>query len=397
MSRFSIPTVLRGVPRELLKQFLLRYGHESLSEYCDAPNRADVDALVVEMELLPKDVFDRLEANLHEVCDLACETGLNAIIEAAFEEGHFDFAAEVPDGGWYHKAMWVLLNHERVFTRALFIHEIDGFSYWRKRTHLHSVSFDQSEAARYELSNAISEIFMQQQGRGQRCTLHVTSRKGVEYFLVYVDDFLMSVEVHDDGGRLTTGCIRPTFQVVFAFNPSERSLELYAPKVPVRVKADLERAFARVMLRTELPPWTRKAAYELDHLKDRGYALATDPEDAIRVRLCRIRLSSLTNDRRIILDGSADGKAEDVYEMMDNYIDAKEFPKAQFHITQATLRFEFLPLPGRKAGVLSFDVTWPSTCGLRSQRPERVAIIQKYLKRWKIDRSESIEPAAVES
>ena len=83
--------------------------------------------------------------------------------------------------------------------------------------------------------------------------------------------------------------------------------------------------------------------------------------------------------------------------MMEDYLDAKEFPKSQFHITQATLRFEFLPLPGRKSGSATFDVTWPNTCGLRDQRPERVTIIQKYLKRWKIDRSESIATAAVEN
>jgi hypothetical protein len=241
------------------------------------------------------------------------------------------------------------------------------------------------------------DIFMEYQGRGRKASVFLVSRKGIDYVIVFLDDFLMDLHFHDEKGQLTSGNVRPAFQVVFAFNPSEGSLEVFAPKVPARVKLKLEQLFASVVLKVELPPWSRKSVYELDQLKERGFQLATDPEDAVRVRICKLRLSSLTNSRRVILDASSNGKSDDVYEMMEHCLDAKEFPKSQYHITQATLRFEFLPLPGRKPGAATFDVTWPNTCGLRDQRPERVFLIQKYLKRWKIDRSESIEPAAVES
>ena len=62
----------------------------------------------------------------------------------------------------------------------------------------------------------------------------------------------------------------------------------------------------------------------------------------------------------------------------------------QVHATKVTFRFQFLELDGRKPGTETFDVTWPSSCNLRGRRPERVAIIEKYLKRWKIDVSKPV-------
>ena len=55
-------------------------------------------------------------------------------------------------------------------------------------------------------------------------------------------------------------------------------------------------------------------------------------------------------------------------------------------MTLVTFCFEFLPLEGRKPGKYSFDVTFPRSCSLRNASPERVELIQKYLKRWRIDR-----------
>ena len=398
MSRFSIPTVFKSVPRNLLAEFFRGYGYDKLAKMCHASPPPEPDQLLEEMDwdLIPME-YDALEAGLHEVCDLACESGTNAMIEAAFEAGHFDFASELPDGGWYHKAMWCHVHHEPIFVKALLIHEIGGYSFWRKRTDLPRRPLEMTQDIHNELRTNIICLFMEHQGRGKRASVYSVSRKGIDYVIVYLDDFLLDVQIHDETGRLTSGNVRPAFHVVFAFNPSEGSLEVFAPKVPAKVKLKLEQLFAWVVFDVELPPWNKLATYELDQLKDRSFSLVTDSEDAIRVRISKLRLSSLTTKHRITLDACTAGDSDDVYEMMEHCLDSKEFPKSHYHITQATLRFEFLPLPDRKPGSATFDVTWPNTCGLRDQRPERVAIIQKYLKRWKIDRSESIEQTAVES
>ena len=85
MSRFSIPTVLKRVPRQLLAQFFESYGHKELVELCSELQPVDSEQILLTMEDLAPEQYDALEAGLHEVCDLACESGTNALIEAAFE------------------------------------------------------------------------------------------------------------------------------------------------------------------------------------------------------------------------------------------------------------------------------------------------------------------------
>ena len=85
MSRFSIPTVFKSVPQKLLAEFFESYGHQTLVELCCAPGPVDSEQVLLTMEKLDPEQYDALEAGLHEVCDLACESGTNALIEAAFE------------------------------------------------------------------------------------------------------------------------------------------------------------------------------------------------------------------------------------------------------------------------------------------------------------------------
>jgi hypothetical protein len=64
-------------------------------------------------------------------------------------------------------------------------------------------------------------------------------------------------------------------------------------KVPAKLKLQLEQLFADVVLDTELGPWEPDAACELDHLKDRSFSLATDPEDRVRVQIRAMRFCTL--------------------------------------------------------------------------------------------------------
>jgi hypothetical protein len=71
--------------------------------------------------------------------------------------------------------------------------------------------------------------------------------------------------------------------------------------------------------------------------------------------------------------------------MIDECLNRENISLNDVNLTLATFTFEFLPLDGRKAGTMTFDVAWPNSCGLRNQSPDRIELAQKYLKRWKID------------
>ena len=193
---------------------------------------------------------------------------------------------------------------------------------------------------------------------------------------------MQNVTAHDDDGVLTPRTFRQTFVIVFAFNSHDGTLELYARVAP-KLKAKIENLFARTILGAELGTWTPEAAYELDHLKDRSVELVTDAEDRIRVYIRKMRLSFKNIGRRIWLE--VEDEHDNIHDMIDECLNRENVSLDEVHITLVTFTFQFLTLEGRKPGTLTFDVAWPSSCGLRNQRPERIDLAQKYLKRWKID------------
>jgi hypothetical protein len=82
----------------------------------------------------------------------------------------------------------------------------------------------------------------------------------------------------------------------------------------------------------------------------------------------------------------------DIYDMIESDLNRRRITKLSVNVTQVTLAFEFEPVDGRKPGSMSFDVSYPDSCSLRNQRPERLEMALKYLKRWNIDVTKS--PAA---
>lgn len=138
MSRqFSIPTVLRMVPNVLLCQFFerLKYGHFDI-DWTKLGER-EVRPIHKEILQLSRLEQDRIEGTLRSIFDLACDTGIDAIFEAAAKTGDYDLPSALPsDSGPYAKAMWTWLNRPEAFNTASMIHQVESLSWWRKRCDL---------------------------------------------------------------------------------------------------------------------------------------------------------------------------------------------------------------------------------------------------------------------
>jgi hypothetical protein len=225
-------------------------------------------------------------------------------------------------------------------------------------------------------------VLRREEGRGRNCTVEAVARRGATYFFAFPDDFVVNATAHDDDGRLAPRTFRRTFTLVFAFDPAEGALELYA-RVPARVKALLEQAFARVAFGLDLGEWRPPPAYEPNALRARGYRLDTDPEDHVTVEVRQVRLSFANSDRQVTLRGDPAWPGDTV-RMLDEVLDRERVTDAAASVTLVTLCFEFHPVGGGRGGSVTFDVAFPNSCSLRNQRPERVATVMKYLTRWGI-------------
>ena len=383
MSRvFSIRTVLRQTPNRLVRQLLERLGHTDLEVPWDELGERDVEPVVEQLNTLTVPEFDAVEGALHAVFDLACHTGVGAIREMRACETAGEPGGELPDAGLYEQAVWAWLHWPTAVEQALVVHHVDHLSWWRRRNDLPVRPPDASPEALARLGREISALLRDAEGRGRNCTVEAFARHGTVYYFAFPDDFVVNATAHDEDGRLAPRTFRRTFTMVFALDPTEGALELHA-RVAAPVKFELERVFARVVFGAELGPWRPDPAYEPNALRDRGFRTETDPRDNVSVDVRQLRLSFVNSARQVLLRGDPE-RPGDVFRMIDEVLDAGAVPPGAVNVTLITFCFEFRAVGRRRPGSVTFDVAYPNSCSLRNQRPERVAVIEKYLTRWGI-------------
>ena len=130
------------------------------------------------------------------------------------------------------RAMWVYLNVPEAFEEAAMFARADALAagrFWVKRNSLPAGKISVDGKVRQTFENALSEHYWPTQMRGKYCTVeHYQRANGVEYFFAYLDDYPDNHLVFDDTGQIERRADRYAFTNVFAFNPEEGALELFA-------------------------------------------------------------------------------------------------------------------------------------------------------------------------
>ena len=91
MSRqFSIPTVLRMVPKPLLKEFFEKMGHGDLGLDWECLGERKIGPIIDALGDLTRQQQDDTESALRGIFDLGCETGIDALIEGAAQCGELN-------------------------------------------------------------------------------------------------------------------------------------------------------------------------------------------------------------------------------------------------------------------------------------------------------------------
>lgn len=382
---FSLPTVLRQVPKPLLGRFFRCLNVSVPGIDWATLGERDIQPILNVLFGLPNADMVPVENELRTVFEMACDAGINALIETAGALGDHGLAERMPqDQTAYGRAMWAWLEHRDYFAQAGLVYQVDQLTWWRKRNDVPKSRPKLSADARDTLRREISQLLLTEQGRGRLCSVEVLERGAVFYFFAYPDDFVQSVQEHDADGRLAPRAVRRTFSIVFAYGCEEGTLELFA-KVPGKLKPRLEELFARHVLDTELEAWQPPAAFALNHLRLRATQLPVDPADAVTVWVKRLRFEVPGSKRRLELEADPEGGPRDIHAMIDEYFDRDALRVEDLRVKSATLVFAFGELGDRKPGTATVEIGYPSSCNLRHQRPERVEVVQKYLKRWGID------------
>jgi hypothetical protein len=387
MSQFNPKRVLRHVSRPLLKEFFERQG-QPLAVGWDQPPERLVEEIFSEWQNLPDTPRKEIEILLQDTHEMATEDGVKIIVEVAQYDG-LELADDLNElESRYDMAVWTLLNHRGVWDNALRFAQADGLAtgrYWDKRGELPKVVPNVSPTALGELEAAVSSFFRQREGRGHRCRVeHLLRRNRQDYFFVYLSDYADVYLSLDDHNNLVRAPERRVFEVVFAYDREQGTLEMYA-RGGRKVVEPLQRAFCRVVLGQDVRlSGDGPAAYQLDKLMDDN-GFPTDPEDGIlEVSVRSLRLSVVGQQRgRITLEADPEKGRRHIYNMIENYLNKSRLHRSILHVTRATLHFR---LSGNGHGrSLTFAVGFPNSCNLKSKREDQRVLGEKYLREWGID------------
>jgi len=386
--QFNPKRVLRQISNPLLKEFFEQQGHPLEVEW-DQLGNTQMDDVFDAWQSLPDADRKAVEIAFHDVHEMANEDGTRVIIEEGQYHGEDLSPLLEPMESRYDKAVWTFMNRASVWDAAVRFAKADtlwGGRSWMKRGNMPSADPKSDDETLGAFQEAMSAFYRDRQGRGHHCKVEHFPRGGdLHYYFVYLSDYADTYINFDDAGHFQRTPERRAFEIVFAYEKETCTLEMYA-KGGKKVVEPLQRIFSRIILDEPLPAEEPGVhPYHLDGLMDRNFAFPTDPEDGIEeVTLRAMRLSILGRKRgRITLEPDPEDGRDRVYEMLEDDLNRRRLPKSILHVTKATINFK---LNGNGHGrSLTFDVTYPNGCSLKSKREDQRLLGEKYLKRWEID------------
>jgi hypothetical protein len=370
------------IPSQVLEEFFKKLGHATLPIDWQNLRPWDIRPILCEIAQFDSGQLLAFENLLHEIFDLATDSGMIALREAGGQGALLPIHQTTNP---YCQAMLAWLRAPEVFNRALLLQQVDHVGEWHTRMGVPKVEPKTTDDGLRQFASTISALLCRHHNLAGRCTVeHMHRADGADYFLAYVDDVPRIRLWHDESGHLAPQVVRPIVEIVFAYNRADGELETFVKTSP-ELRTKLENLFCEIVLgqsiTTSLP---RKVIYNLNALKEGPSRLTTDPQDGVVARVWKMRLALRNSRRRIVLEADRGGSREDIFVMLNEYIDRVRLPLSVLNVTGAEFSFDFRPVDGRQPEAISFGLIYPDRCTLRNQRPNGIEIIRKYLRQWRI-------------
>lgn len=386
---FDPRKVLRQISNPLLKEFFDRRG-ELRNVAWEELTETRIEPVFEAWQQLPERPRKEVQVTLQDVVELADERGLSVLAEEVklrCPEREAEFNSW---DGRADRAMWVYLNVPEAFEEAALFARADALAagrYWIKRNGLPRQQLTVSAQTTAELQGALTGFYWPTQMRGCHCRVeHYTRANGAEYFFAYLDDYPDNHLVFDDDGQVEKRSDRYAFENVFVFTPDDGALELFA-RGGRKVNAALQEAFCQSVLGVDAGDTDPlKPAYQLDHLLDENFPLRTDPADHVaEARIVRLRLEPKAAPLSYIeLKADPKGHPSEIFQMLAHYCSTQNVSPGRVRVRQVSFRVTFMQDGVGRPKTLSFNVSSPDSCDLKSKTDDMRTVGERCLKLWRI-------------
>lgn len=349
-----------------------------------------IDPLVQRWDGIEEGTRRAIQVVLQDAHELAEERGQRVLAEELAWRFPEKLAAFGQCSGLADRALWAYLEARQAFDAAALFARAEALRSGHLAARWNSLppgEITVTEPMKASLERSIRDYYWQKELRGQVCRVHHHQRPGgAEYFFTYLPDWPDKRLVFDADGNLTAREEAYTFSNVFIYEPAAGAMELVA-KGGRPVHLALRKAFCKTVLGVEVDDEEPiRPAYRLDHLLDPGFSFHTEPEDRVAaVRLRRIRLfptvpvPALESLELRLSETSTHAEALDLIKRL---LAGAGLDRAQVRVLHVGLQLQFFSDGHRRGKTMTFHVSCPNTCDLKS-KPDDVRVVgERCIRRW---------------
>lgn len=391
-SQFTLPTIFRHISNDLVKRYFEETAKAPLDVDWSSITQTGVQPIFEAWKKLDDKTRETTARDLYDVFSLGTDAGTRSLLTLSSDTDSPLQQTFADMDNPYDRAMWVLIERPNIWKsiQAFFpVDQLINKRYWRRYRDLPKGSISKPEEKADQLANAISQMFWQNEGHGQKRKAEYHAKgEEADYFSIFIDD-LATREMRLNEENEFTSDPRPRVdEMAFIWHPKEGVARVYVER-DAKTARTLFEVFYRVMFKKEPPrDDVRQSAYRLNRLLEPDFRFAWDGHDGVRsVAVKRMRLSLKTDRaRRITLEGNVEERGDrDTIQMMHRFLDKRQLPLELLDVDQVTLTFDLEPGRYGRRKSLTFDVNWPNGGNLHNQAEELQPLGQKCLERWCID------------
>jgi hypothetical protein len=380
-------SVIRHIPNALLARLFKEFSEFADLDWSEFAETKPEPVFERWQELVEPE-RNRIDMVFRKVHSLADSLGTTVLIEAARDHSR-EIAAEIgAKENAYERAIWCYLEYPMIFEDARTLAHIDGLARnsWEKRKGLPKQTIKVTDAVREKLGEGVSAYYRAREGRGHLCTVEHRQREGdLDWFFAYPSDYADEREGYGEDGKFMKQSWRPAFEVVFAYDHSAGTLEMFA-KGGKKQRAELSGIFTlRIFgVADESEPW-QADTFDLEVFKNPDIKFPTKAADKIilvRVIALRIQIHRSPGGR-LTFEVNPRNKDVTVYDLAAVALNERRARLADCTVLGATMQAIFQKPNGKEQRVL-FKLSAGSNCDLGDTAEE--LLLRRYLKDWKIER-----------
>ena len=380
---YSRNTFLRQTPNKILKEYFTRKELLAGVDF-DSLRETEIEPIVEALDQLGDEQRTDVEAEFRLVNEMACEMGVQVLIEEAGSPFHrLDWSRAFGQmDNHYERALWAFLNDPKVFEIASDLAYIDRVGGWKQRYVGEGLTPAVEQQDKDNLANAV-RAFYGRQGRGRHCKVDNYRREKPERhcYFAYPEDHATTEMGYDDKGEFHHWPTKPAFEVIFVYQPQNGFLYVRAKGKGEEIEK-LQEIFCQAILALDRLPDKKAKHFDLEPLKNKEIRFPTNPADGVEsvcVKMLRLDVPG-TGNRRITFEANSrnDGKA--IYKLIDRALAKQSLSLDDVIVAKAKLQFKFSGKDGKRGKSLTFEISTPDRCTLKDDPPDQIA--KEYIEKW---------------